>query len=261
MREGCAMREAAERARPTAAGRARARERRPSSACSIAAGSGAGSGPLERRIAPSRRLRVGVTEPVAGSNVAVVADLDLGRRRGRGRLPRRSLLPKGSARPTHDLRLRRPRATGFGQATKPGRAGSRGRRPTASFRRTPRGGAKGGRERRAPGLWRAPVPSPSVRRARIRRQPVRGHSARCLARAAIDPTAICASERSRSGSLPPRPRSVSRTATSAAAAPKPRSRASISMCASRGSSGSAAMARPWSVTRPSASMAPRPISR
>ena len=30
--------------------------------------SGAGSGPLDRRIAPRRRLRVGVTEPVAGSN-------------------------------------------------------------------------------------------------------------------------------------------------------------------------------------------------
>ena len=42
----------------------------------------------------------------------------------------------------------------------------------------------------------------------------------------------------------PRPRSVSSTATSAAAAPKPRSPASISMCASRGSSGSAAIARP-----------------
>ena len=29
---------------------------------------GRGSGPLERRIAPRRRLRVGVNEPVAGSN-------------------------------------------------------------------------------------------------------------------------------------------------------------------------------------------------
>ncbi len=62
---------------------------------------------------------------------------------------------------------------------------------------------------------------------------------------------------SRSGSFPPRPRSVSRAAASAAAFPKPRTFASISMWASLGSSGIAAMARPCWVIRPSGSIAPR----
>ena len=67
MSECGAMAQLRARARPRAAGRGRARERLRATPASIAAWSGLGSGPLESRIAPRRRLRVGVTEPVAGS--------------------------------------------------------------------------------------------------------------------------------------------------------------------------------------------------
>ena len=138
-----------------------------------------------------------------------------------------------------DPRLRRPPATGCRRAARSGRAGSRGRRPTARSRPTDRGGGKHGRGRRARALCpdRAPV---GLRATRPRRPTP---ALRQLARAASARGDRSARQRrqrnSRSGSLPPRPRSVSSTATSAAAAAKPRSRASISMCARRGSSGSA----------------------
>ena len=131
----------------------------------------------------------------------------------------------------------------------PGRAGSRGRRPIARTRRSDRAGGST-RSGKASVSARARSCSSTCASliSRRRRQPADNSRA---------PSARWDSSdrhrrhrRSRSGSLPPRPRSVRSTATSAAAAPKSRSRASRSMCASRGSSGSAAMALPWPVTRP-----------
>ena len=62
---------------------------------------------------------------------------------------------------------------------------------------------------------------------------------------------------SRSASGPPSPRSEISTAASAAVGAQPRASASISIWASRGGSGSAAIARPWPVGRPSSPIAPR----
>ena len=116
--------------------------------------------------------------------------------------------------------------------------------------RSDRGGARRDRERRARGHGRqivlVGVDGPRRRGAAASPRPT---SLR-LPRAGERSPRHRRQRNSRSGSLPPRPRSVRSTATSAAAAPKPRSRASSSMCARRGSSGSAAIARPCAVMRP-----------
>ena len=190
-----------------------------SSACSIAAWSGFGSGPLASRIAPRRRLRVGVTEPVAGSkSPSWRVSIRSANRSRHGLLVDRA--PRtGFARPTHGPPLRRPRAIRCRRAGMRGRAGSRGRRPIASSRRTNRGGgeSRSGKARAsACARARAPSTAASAMTASRRRQPAASFRA---ASARGDRSERQRRQRnSRSGSLPPKPRSVSSTATSAAAA-------------------------------------------
>ena len=230
-----------------------------SSTCAIASLSGFGSGPLERLMAPSRRLRVGATDPVAGSNWPSC------------RIWIRS--PKRSSRSRSLIAAaERIRAPDAGPATS----------PTASHSLWASDEVGSSRKPRPPTDCHA---SPDKSRRRETRSGKASASAlprsapmgdlwgaltRRLQLCAICRAAWARGERSpchlrhrdsRSGSLPPRPRSVMSKATSAAAGAKPRSRASISMCARRGSRGSAAIARPWSVTRPPASIAPRAESR
>ena len=156
--------------------------------------------------------------PCRGVEGAVVAGLDPRRRTGRSPRLRRAPRPTGCGRRPHGRRLRRPPATGCAPAVTRDRGGSRGRRPTANARRS----ASRRRDRRS-GKARATAlpsgwPCASATPARLAQI-----SAMRLAALARGPVSVRQRRKrtSRSGSLPPRPRSVSKAAACAATAAKP----------------------------------------
>ena len=205
--------------------------------------SGCGSGPADSRIAPSRRPVRARDAAVAGSKRTSLPASRSGRRTGAStsaRVDRRGGEDARARRRARDLGDRQPFAAGERRGGIEPEAAPADRLPMLAGWN--RGGATGGRERRA----RRALERRSLRRGRAGAGEQLAPSAPASPRAASARWPGRSRQRrrrsSRSGSLPPSPRSVSSTAASAADRAEAARRAPRSAC---GRGAAAAAARRW----------------